>query len=152
MAKSFDFIVLGEENPDLRSHLHYQVIESRTNPFLHLFLDRASSALRHAIAQLSPPERKQIPAFSCIDELNESSDAGQGHSGIQNALNCVYQIGQYIKYALLTILHCLHLLSFTGMPEVSMASGAWHRRHASWDFLLAYYQLQLSHYRHRSQL
>ena len=97
MAEHFNFVVFGEENPDLRSHLRYQVIESRTNPFLHLFLERASSALRHAIAQLSPPERRQIPAFSCIDELNESSDAGKGHSGIQHALSCVYQIGQYIK-------------------------------------------------------
>ncbi len=80
-----------------RAHIQAQVLESRGNPFLSLFYQRSSNALRHEIALLSPLDRSRIPAFNTIDELNDRATSSEAHAGLQNALLCISQLGHYIE-------------------------------------------------------
>lgn len=80
-----------------RAHIQAQVLQSRGSPFLSLFLQRASDALRQEIAFLSPLERLSIPAFNTIDELNDRTRVGKIHVGVQHALLCVSQLVHYIE-------------------------------------------------------
>ncbi|KAF6220093.1 hypothetical protein HO133_003224 [Letharia lupina] len=79
-----------------RAQIQQQLVESRGNPFLGLLLQRCSDALRHEISQLSPLERKSIPAFNTIDELNDRASNSDAHEGVQNALLCISQLARYV--------------------------------------------------------
>ncbi len=78
-------------------HLQRQLLESRGNPFLSILFQRASDALRHEIAQLSPQERRSIVSFNSIDELNEGVKSRPTHAGVQAALLCLSQLAHYIE-------------------------------------------------------
>ena len=80
-----------------RAQIQQQLVDSRGNPFLSLILQRCSDALRHEISQLSPLERKSIPSFNTIDELNDRASNGDAHEGVQNALLCISQLAQYTQ-------------------------------------------------------
>ena len=80
-----------------RAQIQQQLVDGRGNPFLSLFVQRCSDALRHEISQLSPLERTRIPAFSTIDELNDRASGSDAHEGVQNALLCISQLAQYIQ-------------------------------------------------------
>lgn len=96
-----------------RAHIQKQVLESRGNPFLSLFFQRSSDALRHETAQLSPLRRDLIPAFNTIDELNERTNSKQAHAGVQNALLCISQLAHYIEYVYSSITSII--LTFSDM-------------------------------------
>lgn len=97
MADRAELLLFGEENPNLRPHIRSLIIRSRTNPYLSLLKENAGQALLRSIINLPPAERRQIPRFSTIDELNESTDGGKDHVGVQFALNCLLSIAQYIE-------------------------------------------------------
>lgn len=80
-----------------RAHIQAQVLQDRGNPFLSLFFQRSSDALRHEIALLSPLERSPIPAFNTIYELNDRTNTSGAHAGVQNALLCISQLTHYIE-------------------------------------------------------
>lgn len=80
-----------------RAQIQQQLVDARGNPFLGLFLQRCSDALRHEIAQLSPLERQSVPAFNTVDELNDRAGRSDAHEGVQNALLCISQLAQYIQ-------------------------------------------------------
>lgn len=97
MASRMRLFLFGEDVSNIRSRVQDQVIESRTDPFLGLFFERTSKALRSEIARLPPPQRSSIPSFTTIGELNEKSSSNIPHSGVQNALLCASQVAYYIK-------------------------------------------------------
>lgn len=80
-----------------RAQIQQQLVDGRGNPFLNLLLQRCSDALRLEISQLSPSERKSIPSFNTIDELNDRTINGRAHEGVQNALLCISQLAQYTQ-------------------------------------------------------
>ena len=80
-----------------RAQIQQQLVEGRSNPFLCLLVQRCADALRHEISQLSPLERRDIPAFNTIDELNDRAGNGNAHEGVQNALLCISQLVQYAQ-------------------------------------------------------
>ena len=90
-------LLFGDQALINRAHIQRQVLESREDAFLSLFFQRCSDALRHEISQLSPLERKDIPDFTNIAELNDRTSSDETHGGVQNALLCVSQIAHYIK-------------------------------------------------------
>lgn len=90
-------ILFGDQALINRSHIQKQVLASREDPFLCLFFQRCSDALIHEIAQLSPLERKDIPDFISIAELNDRTNSDEIHGGVQNALLCISQLAHYIE-------------------------------------------------------
>ena len=80
-----------------RAQIQQQLVASRGNPFLNLLLQRCSDALRYQVSQLSPLERKGIPAFNTIDELNDRAGDRDAHEGVQSALLCISQLVQYTQ-------------------------------------------------------
>ena len=90
-------LVFGESVQDSHTHLQAQLIQSRNNPLLNLLFQRASEALRHEIALLSPAERRRVKPFNTIDELHGQTAAAPVHAGIQNALLCLSHLADYIE-------------------------------------------------------
>lgn len=80
-----------------RTQVQQQLVDSRSNSFLSLLLQRCSDALRQEVSQLSPLERKSIPAFNTIDELNDRAGNSDAHEGVQNALLCISQLAHYTQ-------------------------------------------------------
>lgn len=93
-------LLFGDQALDTRAFIRSQLIVGRTNPLLCIFLDRITLALRREISELSPLERKYIPAFSNIDELTDRTYSQQhSHPGVESALLCISQLAQYFEYA-----------------------------------------------------
>lgn len=90
-------LIFGDGALVSRAHIQAQVIKSRGDPILNLFFQRASDALRHEVALLSPLERSSIPAFNTIDELNDRTKTTGAHAGLQNALLCIFQLAHYME-------------------------------------------------------
>ncbi len=90
-------LLFGDQALVNRAHIQKQIVESREDPFLSLFIQRSSDALRHEIAQLSPLERRKIPDFTNIAELNDRTSFDETHEGVQNALLCISQLAHYIQ-------------------------------------------------------
>ena len=80
------------------AHVQTQLIQSRGDPYLCLFLQRANEALKQEVALLSPLERASIPTFTTIDDLNDRHNSSKLHAGVQNALLVISQIIHYIEY------------------------------------------------------
>ncbi|KAL9100808.1 MAG: hypothetical protein Q9163_003856 [Psora crenata] len=92
--------LFGEDSSDLRTRLRTLSRGARQDPLLSLLFQRVGSALRHEVASLAPIDRHNIPPFSTIDELNESSISNVPHAGVENALLCLSEIAEYAKYIL----------------------------------------------------
>lgn len=90
-------LLFGDQALVDRVHIQKQILESRGDPILSLFFQRTSDALRHEIAQLSSLERKTIPNFTSIAELNDQALSDETHEGVQNALLCISQLTHYIE-------------------------------------------------------
>lgn len=90
-------LLFGDQALVNRAHIQKQVLESREDPFLSLFFQRATDALRHEVAQLSPLERRAIPDFTNVAELNDRTISDESHEGLQNALLCISQLAHYIE-------------------------------------------------------
>ena len=91
-------LLFGDQSLDTQSFLRSQLLASRTNPLLCLFLERTTLALRQEVSELSPLERKNIPAFSSIDELADRTfPQVKPHPGIESALLCISQLAHYFE-------------------------------------------------------
>ena len=90
-------LLFGNQALVNRAQIQKQLVDSRENPFISLLLQRCSDALRLEISQLSPLERRSIPSFNTIDELNDRTISGIPHEGVQNALLCITQLAEYIE-------------------------------------------------------
>ena len=91
-------LLFGDQALDTRAFIRSQLVVGRTNPLLCIFLDRVTLALRREISELSPLERKYIPAFSNIDELADRTYPHQhSHPGVDSALLCISQLAQYFE-------------------------------------------------------
>ena len=80
------------------AHVQTQLVQSRGDPYLCLFIQRANDALKREVALLSPLERASIPPFTTIDDLNGHCISSKPHAGVQNALLVISQIIHYIEY------------------------------------------------------
>ena len=91
------FFLFGEDTTDLHSHLRTQLIESRGQALLEQLFQRTANTLRHEIASLSAIDRHVLPAFSTLNELNDRSEQGINHAGVENALLFISSIASYIR-------------------------------------------------------
>nr|ACH72076.2 polyketide synthase [Dirinaria applanata] len=95
-------LLFGDQALDTRAFIRSQLIVGRTIPLLCIFFDRITLALRREISELSPLERKYIPAFSNIDELTDRTYSQQhSHPGVESALLCISQLAQYFDQVVL---------------------------------------------------
>ena len=85
-------LLFGDQALVNRAHIQRQILESREDPFLSLFIQRSGDALKHEIAQLSPLERRNIPDFTNVAELSDRTISNETHEGVQNALLCISQL------------------------------------------------------------
>lgn len=91
-------LLFGDQVFDRHTYLRSQLLVGRTNPVLAFFFHRVNLALRREIAQLSPLEARNIPAFSTIEELLDRTYSEPAlHVGVESALLCVSQLAHYIE-------------------------------------------------------
>lgn len=113
--------LFGGEPDDICSRLQMQLLHARNDSILNLFFHGVSNALRHEVALLSPRDRLNVPVFTTVDELNDRHDSNAPHVGVQNALVCMSEIADYIKWAQSFRNFTVRQLNITGILEASMA-------------------------------
>ena len=96
--------MFGEEIENLHVRLRTQLIESRGHSLLENLFRETANVLRHEIASLSAVERHDLPIFSTLNELNDRSERGVSHAGIENALLFISSIASYVRYCTCHIL------------------------------------------------
>ena len=117
------------------AHIQTQLVQSRGDPYLCLFIQRANEALKQEVALLSPLERRSIPPFITIDELSERLTSSKPHAGVQNALLVISQIIHYIEYADPKFNETINILTLIDMSTISVARLNRRLSHVLLDFL-----------------
>lgn len=98
MASEMKILLFGDQEFNRHTYLRTQLLGGRTSPLLASFFHRVNLALRREIAQLSPLEAKNIPAFSTIEELLDRTHSEPAlHVGVESALLCISQLAHYIE-------------------------------------------------------
>ena len=90
-------LLFGDQTLVDSLHIHKQILHSRENPFIGLFFEQCCDALRHEASRLTPQEKKNIPDFTSLAELNERTNFSGAHEGIRTALLCASQLAHYIE-------------------------------------------------------
>lgn len=94
---STSVLVFGDQS--LSPHTLFKEIirQSRESVHTATFLQAANKVLRDEVAKLPVDNRRGIPSFSTIQELNARYEASeQAHAGIEGALLCIVQLAQFI--------------------------------------------------------
>ncbi|KAF2844227.1 ketoacyl-synt-domain-containing protein [Plenodomus tracheiphilus IPT5] len=97
MADHLNLFLFGDQTFDIRPHFS-GLLEARDNLFLHAFLRAAYNALRNEIFTLSPEVRKDLPRFTCLEDLASWKDGGSGKQciALDMAMTTIWQIGKFI--------------------------------------------------------
>lgn len=97
MTDHLNLFLFGDQTFDIRPHFS-GLLEARDNLFLHAFLRAAYNALRKEIFTLSPEVRKDLPRFTCLEDLASWKDGGSGQQciALDMAMTTLWQLGRYI--------------------------------------------------------
>lgn len=93
--------LFGDQTFDIGPHLKALLLESRRgNVLLDDFLQRAYSALRKELYQLSVQERESLPRFTSIEDLvlwrSTSPQEARQCIPLDMSLTCIYHIATFI--------------------------------------------------------
>lgn len=93
--------IFGDQTNDIGPHLKTLLLESqRGNVLLSDFLQRAYSALRKELYQLSVQEREAIPRFTSVEDLvlwrSTSPEEARQCIPLDMSLTCMYHIAAFI--------------------------------------------------------
>ncbi|KAE8825964.1 hypothetical protein PTNB85_08909 [Pyrenophora teres f. teres] len=97
MTDHLTLFLFGDQTFDIRPHFS-GLLKARDNLFLHAFLRAAYNALRKEIFTLSPEVRKELPRFTCLEDLASWKDGGSGKQclALDMAMTTLWQLGRYI--------------------------------------------------------
>jgi hypothetical protein len=99
MADQMAFLLFGDQSLDTHSFLADFCRQGNPSVLSKAFLYQAGEALREEIEQLPRLERKKIPVFRTLQQLNEKYHAQSiKYPGIDSALLCIAQLAHYIEY------------------------------------------------------
>ncbi|KFY93178.1 hypothetical protein V500_03863 [Pseudogymnoascus sp. VKM F-4518 (FW-2643)] len=100
MAEKISFLLFGEQSLDTQGFLADFCRNGNPSILSHAFLDRVASTLQNEIERLPSLERRHIPPFTTIQELNQRYHTRDiRHSAIDSALLVIIQLAHYIDRA-----------------------------------------------------
>lgn len=92
------FLLFGDQTLDIHGFLADFFKSGNPSILTQSFFDRAGSALRAEVDQLSALERRRVPHFSSIKELNDRYHAKNiKNAAVDSALLCITQLAHYIE-------------------------------------------------------
>ena len=98
MAERLNFLLLGDQSLPVYESLAEFFHRGTFGVLAKSFFDRATSALQTEVDSLPCVDRRKIPTFSNIRQLNQRyHEQRQKTSAIDSALLCIAQIALYIE-------------------------------------------------------
>ncbi|KAK5628580.1 hypothetical protein RRF57_004295 [Xylaria bambusicola] len=100
MANQISFLLFGDQSLDTHGFLADFLRRGNPSVLSREFLKRAGDALRDEIENLPRVERRNIPTFRTLAQLNEGYHGQKLKCpGIDSALLCIVQLAHYIDHA-----------------------------------------------------
>ncbi|KAE8447936.1 hypothetical protein EG329_010008 [Mollisiaceae sp. DMI_Dod_QoI] len=100
MADKMAFLLFGDQTLDIHGFLADFFKSGNPSILTQSFLDKVGSALRAEVDQLSTLERRRIPHFSSVKDLNDKYHARDiKNAAVDSALLCITQLAHYIDRA-----------------------------------------------------
>lgn len=92
------FLLFGDQTLDIHGFLADFFKSGNPSILAQSFFDRAASALRAEVDQLSILERRRVPHFTTIKELSDRYHAKSiKNAAVDSALLCIVQLAHYIE-------------------------------------------------------
>lgn len=98
MSDKMAFLLFGDQSLDTQAFLADICHRENLSVLSQSFLDQVGSALREEVDQLPNFERRKLPKFSTIQELNKRYHVGNvKNSAVDSALLCITQLAHYVE-------------------------------------------------------
>ncbi|KAM0563081.1 hypothetical protein ACHAPJ_001927 [Fusarium lateritium] len=98
MATQMKLYLFGDQTFEIQPHLQ-NLLQKRDNLFLHEFLNQAYNALRVELYRLPYSIRKDLPRFTCQEDLLLWDRSGKRCIALDMAMTTLYQLGTFISQA-----------------------------------------------------
>nr|ALQ32772.1 putative polyketide synthase [Fusarium babinda] len=98
MASHLKLYLFGDQTFEIQPHLQ-QLLQKRDNLFLHDFLNKSYNALRAELYRLPFSIRKDLPRFTCQEDLLLWDQSGPRCVALDMAMTTLYQLGTFISQA-----------------------------------------------------
>jgi hypothetical protein len=99
MADQLSFLLFGDQSLDTHGFLADFLRRGNPSVLSREFLKLAGDALKDEIENLPKVERRKMPMFRTLPQLNEGYHTQKIKSpGIDSALLCIAQLAHYIEY------------------------------------------------------
>jgi hypothetical protein len=98
MADQMSFLVFGDQSLNIHECLVDFLSRGDHGILSKSFLERTNSALQEEVDRLSNIDRRRIPTFNSIQQLNERYHVqAQKNAALDSALLCIAQLALYIE-------------------------------------------------------
>ncbi|KAF5662736.1 polyketide synthase [Fusarium heterosporum] len=98
MASHLRLYLFGDQTFEIQPHLKH-LLQKRDNLFLHEFLGQAYNAIRTELYRLPYGVRKDLPRFTCQEDLLLWDQSGGRCVALDMAMLTLYQLGTFISQA-----------------------------------------------------
>jgi hypothetical protein len=89
--------LFGDQTFEVQPHLQH-LLQKRDNLFLHEFLNQSYNALRAELFKIPYSIRKDLPRFTCQEDLLLWDQSGPRCIALDMAMTTLYQLGTFIRY------------------------------------------------------
>lgn len=98
MSEKMSFLLFGDQSLETQGVFADLCREGKPSILSHAFIDRAALALQAEIELLPAQDRRRVPPFNTIQELNQRYHANTlRYSAIDSALLVITQLAHYIE-------------------------------------------------------
>lgn len=98
MSDQVEFILFGDQSQDTHAFLADFYCHGHRSTLSRSFLEQVSTALVQEIDSLPSVQRRKLPVFSNIEELNERYHVESTRNcAIDSALLCISQLAHYLE-------------------------------------------------------
>ncbi|KAG7416252.1 Non-reducing polyketide synthase fsr1 [Fusarium oxysporum f. sp. rapae] len=98
MASHMKLYLFGDQAFEVQPHLQH-LLQKRDNLFLHDFLNQSYNALRAELFKIPYSIRKDLPRFTCQEDLLLWDQSGPRCVALDMAMTTLYQLGTFISQA-----------------------------------------------------
>lgn len=96
MASHLKLYLFGDQTFEIQPHLK-NLLQKRDNLFLQEFLGQAYNAIRADLFRLAYSVRKDLPRFTCQEDLLLWDQSGRRCVALDMAMTTLYQLGTFIR-------------------------------------------------------
>src|SRR6478735_5404496 len=99
MATHLKLYLFGDQTFEIQPHLK-ALFQKRDNLFLQDFLNKAYNAIRVELFKVPYSIRKDLPRFTCLEDLLLWDQSGQRCVALDMAMTTLYQLATFIRYVM----------------------------------------------------